>query len=306
MKYYENLTSRKLFTLNKERINFYNCPRKIKNKTLLYRVWKILSIIRQYVKYLYYSIMGIADKKFYRNTCDYRLCDYYNFKTKPKVCVYTCIIGGYDSLQEPLYVSNDCDYYAITDFELPDNTIWKRINIEKFDSEIKGLDIPRKVRFFKMNPHKLFKEYDMSLWIDGNIILATDIMPVFLEMAANKVFGIHVHPERNTIKSEGKAIVVNKRKANIIKLNAQISKYYSMGYDDAMGLFEATIILRRHNEEKCIELMKVWFEETVNGAERDQISLPFALWKCGFKSTDIYIMGENLDLNPRFIRIRHL
>ena len=40
---------------------------------------------------------------------------YFPFMQRKKIAVYTCIVGEYDKLLEPLSISPDCDYYIISD-----------------------------------------------------------------------------------------------------------------------------------------------------------------------------------------------
>ena len=46
-----------------------------------------------------------------------------------KIAVYTSIFGNYDPLIEPLYHSEKCDYYAITDQDIPENSIWNKLDV---------------------------------------------------------------------------------------------------------------------------------------------------------------------------------
>ena len=51
-----------------------------------------------------------------------------NYPPKHSIAVYTSIFGGYDSLADPIYVSDYCDYYAITDQEIPPGSVWKKVD----------------------------------------------------------------------------------------------------------------------------------------------------------------------------------
>ena len=45
------------------------------------------------------------------------------------IAVYTSIFGGYDSVLEPMFFSEKCVYYAITDQDIPDNSVWKKMDL---------------------------------------------------------------------------------------------------------------------------------------------------------------------------------
>ena len=70
-------------------------------------------------------------------------------------------------------------------------------------------------------------------------------------------------------------------------------------------MLEATIIIRKHNEDLCVSLMRSWWDEFINGVQRDQISLPYVLWKNKFSMSDLYLLGDNEYANPRFFIDNH-
>ena len=47
-----------------------------------------------------------------------------NYFSSERIAIYTCITGGYDSVIEPLFIPDNCDYYLVTDREkkLPANS----------------------------------------------------------------------------------------------------------------------------------------------------------------------------------------
>ena len=50
-------------------------------------------------------------------------------KCKPKVAVYTVIFGNYDSLKTIRVKSNYCDYFVITDGNVPPECGWKKMEM---------------------------------------------------------------------------------------------------------------------------------------------------------------------------------
>ncbi|MBU1260688.1 MAG: hypothetical protein KJ757_02245 [Planctomycetes bacterium] len=60
------------------------------------------------------------------------------------------------------------------------------------------------------------------------------------------------------------------------------------------GLYEAGVILRR-NTDRVSKIMEYWWLEYSQGAKRDQLSLPYVLWKLG---VSISSMGKS---TPMFI-----
>ena len=54
------------------------------------------------------------------------------FLKNKQTVFYTCIVGDYDELREPLSVRADCDYYLISDKEPEYETVFKYINVNDY------------------------------------------------------------------------------------------------------------------------------------------------------------------------------
>ena len=48
-----------------------------------------------------------------------------------------------------------------------------------------------------------------------------------------------------------------------------------------LGMVETCIILRRHNDVKCMLLDNMWAKELMLWTHRDQLSFNYSLWKSG-------------------------
>ena len=49
-----------------------------------------------------------------------------------KIAVYTCIVGDYDELLEPVYVNPNIEYFAFTDQVVKSDSIWKKLIFQNF------------------------------------------------------------------------------------------------------------------------------------------------------------------------------
>ena len=76
-----------------------------------------------------------------------------------KIAVYTVLVGKYDNLQQPEYISDDFDYICFSN-DIPHDHIgvWK---VHKFDYT--NSNRVRDSRFPKLNPHLLLPDYDFSV-----------------------------------------------------------------------------------------------------------------------------------------------
>ena len=81
-----------------------------------------------------------------------------------KVVVYTVIIGGYDILRNHIDLPYDFIAYIDDKSIIPANTNWQIRDIpeEYIHSNISA---KRLSTLLKMIPHKLFPEYDISVYI---------------------------------------------------------------------------------------------------------------------------------------------
>jgi len=207
----------------------------------------------------------------------------YWFNEKNNKVIYTCISGNYDSLIDPTYVTEGFDYICFTDNENFKSDIW---DIRPLPKETEELSQVKKQRYVKINPHKLLPEYDISIWVDGNVSIKGDLNE-FIDSVIKDDISIYVpqHPSRNCIYAESKAVISMKKdkKENV---EPQIKRYEEEGFPKNYGLLQSNILLRKHNESDCIRLMESWFEELKNNSHRDQLSFNYVLWK----NSDINIL----------------
>lgn len=195
---------------------------------------------------------------------------------KNKKVVYTCIIGGYDSLSEPKYITDGFDYICFTDDKSLKSDIWE---IRPLPKETENLSQVKKQRYVKINPHLFLKEYDLSIWVDGNVVLKGDLNK-FVKKYINDKSSIYVpkHPQRNCIYLESTVVGrMGKDKKEVMK--PQMDRYKKEGFPQNYGLLQSNILLRKHNNEDCIKLMEEWFNEVKKGSHRDQLSFNYVSWK---------------------------
>ena len=197
---------------------------------------------------------------------------------KNRKVVYTCITGGYDTLIEPSVVTEGFDYVCFTDCTNIESKTWE---IRQLPKEIKELNTTnvKKQRAIKILPHRYLSEYDISIWVDGNILIKDDLN-TFLNKECNTENNIFIpqHPIRQCTYDEAKECIKLKKdtKENI---EPQVKRYKLEGFPLKKGMVQSNIIVRRHNSQNCIRLMEQWWNELYNGSHRDQLSFNYVLWK---------------------------
>ena len=231
-----------------------------------------------------------------------------------KKVIYTAIFNNYDNLLTPQYIPSGWDFICFTDSELVSD-IWQ---IKKYIPLYE--DPTRTAKKYKILPHRFLKEYDISVFIDGNMVVRNninDIVDKYLNNKVNVAIYDHnqnkldprncIYEEANTIYELGK-INSNKRPERGLKnwkdnpwiIQSQMVKYKSEKYPTNNGLITGMVVFRRHNENDCINAMEDWWSEIKYNSKRDQLSFNYVAWKN--KLNFNYIPGDSRD-NKYFSRI---
>ena len=190
--------------------------------------------------------------------------------------IYTCITDGYDQLNEPSFIQPDTDYVCFTDTPQNFNSlVW---NIVDIPDEFKNLPQKLKQRLIKISPHKLFPNYEVSLWMDGSIEQIGNISCIFNEDLDKFSIYAMKHPVRNCLYDEGDKCIKLKKDTKE-RITPQLDRYKAEGYPKNNGLVETGVMLRKHNDERCIKFMTMWALELMNGSHRDQLSFNYISWK---------------------------
>lgn len=201
-----------------------------------------------------------------------------------KLCVYTCITGDYDKVNEIKNKEPGIDYYLFTNNRKVKSNTWKVIYISS-----DTLDDAKLSRKIKILGHDIIRDnYDVSVWMDGNIIIKNSIWK-FLEkfMTDDTKFLAFKHSKRNSIAEEMEACIEHQKESihNVEKLR----KYYKQeNFKDDTGLIECTVHVKRHNDPQVIKTMRLWFDMVKNYSGRDQLSFNYVISKTNLKVTWIH------------------
>lgn len=209
-----------------------------------------------------------------------------------KKVVYSCITGGYDNVAVHKYVAPDWDYVLFTDNQ-------DLINAGHFAHWVirplvfDKLSNVKNARWHKVNAHKLFPEYDYSLWIDSSIIINNDGPFKLCNSLIRKkaLIGVPNHPIRRCIYDE--ALEIKNRGIDYPKVvDAEMLFLQSERYPRNNGLTETGILFRKHNEIGT--MLDLWWSMIERFSKRDQLSFNYALWKTGTPYVSIYTGKDGL------------
>lgn len=192
---------------------------------------------------------------------------------------YTAITGGKDNLRTDQNFEAADKFVAFLDTKPEDEKDWL---VAPAHSRFKENN--RNAKIHKILPHQ-YLDCDYSLWMDGTIALDKPLdylIEKYLEYADIATFK---HPGRDNIFDEAEACK-KLGKGNPAKIDKQIAAYKADGYPDpnsaTPGLFECTVILRRHTD-KIEKLNNYWWSEISRHSRRDQLSFPYVVDKLGIK-----------------------
>lgn len=211
--------------------------------------------------------------------------------TNKKIAVYTCITGNYDKPIEPIFRSDKIDYFIVTDMQISADSAWRKIDINDI-KEVQSFDNTRKARFAKTHPHLFFKDYEYSIWVDSNFKVVGNLSKFISCVGEQVPFASNWHPQRNCIFAECE-VCVARGKDDPSTLRKQVDFYKKEGMPAGFGLIETNMIVRKHNDVLCKELMENWWDEMTRWSKRDQLSLPYVIWKKGLSMESLgFICSE--------------
>jgi len=201
--------------------------------------------------------------------------------SKTKKVIYTCIAGDYDGLFNHQYVSPEWEYICFSDSAQPSdlNSSWRILPLKH-----KMPDGTRTNRWHKINAHLCLKDYKYSIYIDANIdVLSKEFFDAIDEQRKRpQAFSLMSHPARDCVYDELDACI-QLQKDDPAVMKSQIKLYKEAGYPRRNGLYASSILYREHLDETVIRVMEEWWGWLTTYSKRDQLSLPYALWKRGYK-----------------------
>jgi len=227
-----------------------------------------------------------------------------DIKDKKKV-VYTCVLGDYDTVDDPLLLTENTDYIIYTDKDIRSD-IWKVRDIPKDIYDKFNGDLTLINRYIKMHPFELFKDYDYALYVDGNIRVVSDMNPVFSKSDNMTGIGIHLHNHRYDLYDEG-LYCIKRGKGNRKKIISLLKKIKEEGFPRYYGLCECCIFSVDLKNKIANKIMDDWWNSFYeSGAMRDQLLFPYVLWKNEILVEELGILGTNVEVNPKFRKKPHI
>lgn len=192
---------------------------------------------------------------------------------KNRLLVYTALFGDYDFLIDPQEKFEGCDFICFTDQKQLKSDFWEIHLVDKCDLPLRMMN-----RKYKILPHLFIPFYERSLYIDSNIAILKNPKNLANKYLNKFDFVAPKHFLRNCAYDEAKKciILMKDTKKNI---KNQILRYKKDNFPTQFGLSENNILLRNHLKKNVLVLMESWWQELNKETMRDQLSLPYVLWK---------------------------
>ena len=195
-----------------------------------------------------------------------------------KTLILTSITNGKDKLIDPPQKFDNCDYIAFVDKQY-DTNIWEQRPIINY-SFIDRFKDRRNAKPYKLISSIMFQKYEYIIWCDGNHQLKKDPEEIYKEYGDFDIL-LFKHPDRTCTYHEMQAVAQWGMDDNVNVQN-QYNYYKGVGMPTEFGLFEMSTFIKK-NCPIINQFDLMWYEQINKFTSRDQISLPFVLWKLGDK-----------------------
>ena len=195
-----------------------------------------------------------------------------------KKVIYTCLVGNYDVLRQPLAIDESYDYICFSnDIKEERVGVWQIRPIP-----FKHKDKARLSRYVKILPHRALEDYEWSLWMDANIqITKKEFYSIVDSKIAEggKIYQVtHCLPPCDCTYEEIKFADLGGR-SGLYKTFLQYWHLKRNGFPTHWGLFENNFILRKHLDPQVRKISEEWWAEFMKYTKRDQFNLMYVYWK---------------------------
>lgn len=243
------------------------------NRLNLSRIFAFVGLKNAYCK----NINLLIDSKTFS---PYKEIDVPNVKTeKQYIVVYSVMIGDYDEVFDPVYISDNCDYILYTDQINLKLDVWKVVYVDK--TNFQGKTNKWISTYYKVLAHSILPDkYTYSIYVDTKVFVCGNIVDLLNSLNSDHKLAMIKHTFRQRLIDEMN-ICVSFGYAKRDQIQTQYEKYIDEGFTDTIGLIDSCILIREHKSIDVIKTMQLWFDEFNEFPSRDQFSIMYAIWKIG-------------------------
>ncbi len=214
-----------------------------------------------------------------------------------QITVFMCVIGKYDLPKAPLILYSSCRYVLFTDQKDVKDIGWE---IRDIPDWLKGKSPTYINRYIKFHPSEFF-DTDYSIYVDGNVTIMGGTLQLLDATKCETGIAMFEHPERDCLYREAE-VCAFLGKGNIKKIEEQIQRYRREQMPLNFGMKEATVILCDLHNQNSTKILSAWWDEFIfSESGRDQLALPYVIWKLGYTFEDFGSLGTNIREDNHFI-----
>lgn len=191
---------------------------------------------------------------------------------KSNLVVYTARTDNRDALIDPEVITDGVRYVCMSD-EPSGSAVWEHVPIDFWDD-----DPVRRARWCKVVAYSRF-DAPYSVWMDATYTPRRDPFDLVYRHLVGYDVAAYPHFERNCIYAEADVVLAG-RVDDPRAVASQVEWLQGQGYPKRNGLFDTSILVRRHSPAVA-EACSLWWDVISNGSRRDQLSFNYVLWKCG-------------------------
>ena len=217
----------------------------------------------------------------------------------PNFTIYSCVFDAFETAWEPTRYCTIREPILITDSKVSRKG-WK---VEYEDDP--QYDDPRLAnRNKKMLYFTTLDPNGISLYCDANVRVINSISPLLEAFEKSRAdIGMYRHYARSSVREEAAACLARNKVDNPEALEEELALYASSGFPDDQGMWEGSVIFRRHSSQRLAEAMGEWWDLYSRFQTRDQFSLPFVIWKHGLEVFDLDEHSPGRE--HYFVRLQH-
>jgi len=204
-------------------------------------------------------------------------------------CVYTVLLGGYESLTEqPVARTSAITFICLTDDPTLTSTTWD----VKLVDPVLPQDSIRSQRYLKIMGHPLLKEFTQSLYIDNSVRLTRAPEEIFQKYGGRSPLALPLHSFRGTVREEFQEVIALHLDDPDLVAN-QRKRYEDIAPEILRQKpYWTAILLRDHTHPGIPELMGKWWDEVLNYSRRDQLSINACISMVGLNVLDLEIRNS--------------
>lgn len=219
--------------------------------------------------------------------------------TKTPIICYSSEVGNFERVWDPA-VTDQYFHYQLASDRHHKCKVWetRRIKTEEFAS-------PRLAnRFQKMLYSDSLPRAGFSIYVDANVRIVSSLKPVLEAFERSGAdIGLYPHYSHKTLAEEVSMCVRRGKVANPSNALHEIDHYSQSGFPDSGGMWEGSVIFKRHDSSRLLAAMEEWWELYSRFQTRDQFSLPFVIWKHGLTVFDLD--DHKPGREHYFVRLQH-